>query len=172
MVGLAPLLAHHVRGGDHIGQDGLRRVGFDFDGVVVNLADLFDVAVGGLQVRALALHAGKAEHDVVGREWGAVMELHTLAQFETPHGGGGLLPGGGQCGGQAQILVAAHQGFVHVTGHAQLQRFVERVRVHGQRIALIGDPDGLGIGHQTRRGQRGKQSGQSNFFLEFHGNLL
>ncbi|MNV20434.1 hypothetical protein D3C71_1113320 [compost metagenome] len=171
LVGLAPLLAHHVHERDHIRQDREGGLGFDFDRVVVDLAHFLEVVGVALHVRAFHLGAPEAEHHVIGRERGAVVELHALAQLETPHGGRRLLPARRQGRRQAQVLVAADQRLIDVAGDAQLQRLIERVGVHRQRVTLVGDADGLSLGHQARRRQRGKESGQSDFFMEFHGNL-
>src|SRR5690606_37636563 len=99
----------------------------------------------------------------------AVVEFDALAQVEAPHAGRGLLPARGQQRGQAQVLVAAGQRLVDVGGGGQLQRLVERMRVHRQRVALVGDADGLRAREQARRRQGGQDGRCGHFFLEAHG---
>lgn len=111
--------------------------------MVVDLTHFLEVVGVALHVGAFDLRALEAEHHVIGRERRAVMKLHALAQLKTPHGRRGLLPGGRQAWGQAQVLVANHQAFVNIARHTELHRFVERMRVHGQRVTLVGDAQGL-----------------------------
>jgi hypothetical protein len=161
---LAPLLAQDVQGGELVRQDGERRLGLDLDRVVVDLAHFLDVVDVALQVRAFAGGALEREHHVVGGERRAVVELHALAQLEAPDRGRGLLPGGGQRRRQAQVLVAADQWLEHVAGHGQLQRLVERVRVHRQRVALVGDAHRLRL---RGGGQRDERRRGEDVFLHF-----
>ena len=82
----------------------------------------------------------KREHDVVGGERRAVVELHALAQVEAPYGRARLRPLGRQRRRQAHVLVALDQRLVDVAGEAELQALVERVRVHRLHVALVGHP--------------------------------
>jgi hypothetical protein len=170
LVFLAPLLAHDHGERDHVGQDREGTIGLDFDGEVAHLAHGLDVAQRGAHVGAVALGARKAEDHVVGGERRAVMEHHALAQLETPDVRRGLLPAGGQERRKAQVLVAPHEGFIDVGGHAQLQRLVERVRIERQRVALVRDPDGLRARDQADGAQGAHGGGRGHFFLETHGN--
>ena len=172
LVGLAPLLAHDVHEREHVGQDGERRLGFNLDGMAVDLAHFLEVVGVALHVRAFDLGAGQAEHHVIGGEGSAVVELHALAQLKAPHRGRCLLPAGSQHGGEAQVLVAAHQGFVDVARHAQLQGLVERVRVHRQGVALVGDAHSLRAGYNADCRQGNKQCCRGHFPFDLHTVLL
>jgi hypothetical protein len=122
------------------------RARLDVDGEVVDLAHFLDGRGVALHVGAVAGGSLEAEHHIVGSELLAAMEGDTLAQLEAPHRRRGGRPLGGQRRGQAELLVAADQRLVDVAGETQLQRLVQRVRVHRVRVALVG--------HAQRGGQR------------------
>ena len=144
--------------GDHLGQDGEGLVGDDVDAVVAEFFDLFDLAHIGFHVRAVALGALVAEDHIVSGERRAVMKGDAFAQLKAPHGGRGLLPAGGQHGREFEFVIAPNQRLIDVFHHGDLQRLVERMRVHGERVALVGNAQGHGSGGQGH-GQ-GPTSGQ------------
>jgi hypothetical protein len=116
------------------------------DHVVVNLAYTFDLADVVLYIRTFTLCPLVAEDDVICRKGRTVMKLHALAQFKAPDQGRGLFPAGGQPRSELEVLAARDQRLIHIAGHGQLQGLLQRMRVHRQRIALVGDSQS----HRTR----------------------
>ena len=129
-IGFAPLFVHDVELFDHVREDRKRSFGFDLDRVIAELANFLNVVHVTLHVRAFTRSPLEREHDVLSRKRLAVLEFDALTQFETPDVGRGLAPARGQRGGQAEIFVTRHERLVHVTHHAQLQGFVERMGIH------------------------------------------
>ena len=168
LVGLAPLLAHDVEVGEQLGQDRERRIRDDVDRMVVDLADFLDLAHVRLHVGAVALGALVAEDHVIGGERGAIMELDPLAQLETPDRRRRLLPARGQHRRELVVAVAHDQRFVDVLVDADLQRLIERVRIHRQRVALIADPQGDGPGDEAGAGECAECRDSHNGGFEFH----
>ena len=81
---LAPRLAHDVDRVDVLELDRIRAVGRELDGQVVDLLrDARRVGVGA-KLRRVGARALEAEHDVVGGERRAVVELDARPQLEAP----------------------------------------------------------------------------------------
>ena len=106
--------------------------------MVVYLPDLLYRPNLGLHVGAIGLGSLVGEDHIVGCEWRAVVELDVLPQVEAPYGRRGLLPGSREQRDELQLLAATHQRLEHVGRDTELQRLVERVRIHRDRVALIG----------------------------------
>jgi hypothetical protein len=87
-----PRLAHHADLGEPGDQHRRGAVGDDVHGEVVDLLHFLDVADVGAEARGLHLRTGDGEHDVVGGEGRAVVELHVGAQLETHHRRAHALP--------------------------------------------------------------------------------
>jgi transcriptional regulator of nitric oxide reductase len=83
-----------------------------------------------------------------------------LAQVEAPHGRRGLRPLGGEQGNDRHVLAAADQGIVDAGQEAELQRLVERVRVHRLHVAGVGDAQRHAVAQAAGQRERdGKQGG-------------
>ena len=80
------------------------------------------------------------------------MELHALAQLEAPGGGRGGFPAGGEHRRQRKIAVAANQRLVDIAQKSELERLLQRMRVHRHRVALVGDFERVGAGAQAQGG--------------------
>jgi hypothetical protein len=92
------------------------------------------------------------------------VEFDALTQFEAPDGRARLRPLGGERGRQAHGLVALDQRLVDVAGEAELQAFVERMRIHRLHVALIGNTQGHGVGGKGGERKGGSQNGRNEFF--------
>ena len=168
LVLFTPGLAHHREHGERVGQDRKRRERLDVDHVLADLAHLLDRRDVAAHVAAGVGRALEAEDDVVGSERRAVVEFHALAQLEAPNRGRGLRPLGSEQRLHRHVLATRNQRLVDVAHEAELQRFVQRVRVHRLHVALVRDAQGHGL----RRGNRQAECGQQQGLLELHGCLL
>jgi hypothetical protein len=102
-----------------------------------------------------ALHR---EHDVVGRERRAVVELDALAQLEAPRRRVELLPRRREARDDLEVLVPHHQRVVDQVVDVVGQVLVLRVRVHRLRVAATRPAQGLRVGDR-RGGERGGEHG-------------
>jgi hypothetical protein len=92
----SPDAAEHVHRSDEVGQDRVGRAGLQLNGVVVDLAHLFDRGHLRAHVRAFAAGTLNGKHYIVSRERRAIVKAHTASQLEAPDIGLSEAPARGQ----------------------------------------------------------------------------
>ncbi len=161
LVLLAPGLVHDVDGVQVLEKDRVELAQVEFDGGFVDLLGLAQRIGIVRDLRGLFLGALHREHDVVGGQRPAVVELHALAQFEGPLQRAVLLPLGGERRHEGQLLVARDKEFVDLAVQRIRERLVLRHRVGGQQVTLARPAKGLGL--RRRRKERGRADGDPSF---------
>ncbi len=167
LVLLRPLLVHDADRGDLVGQDRVRALGDDLDGVIVDLADLLDRVDVVLEIRGLAERPAQREYHVVCRERLALVERHPGAELELPDVRLDRAPRHRQARNLGQRRVAVDQAVVDLRVHGAGRTLVLGVRVHGESVALAGPAQGLGVGGTGERG-RNRETGAQRVSGEFH----
>jgi hypothetical protein len=143
--------------------DRVGAVGGELDGEVVDL--LRDA--GRVRVRAKLRRVGacalEAEHDVVGSEGRAVVELDARAQLEAPRGRIHLRPRFGESGHLLQLLVAHDEELVDLRVDVVGQVLVLRMRIGGLHVAAARPAQRDRVGARRRDGKddRERDGGES-----------
>ena len=108
----------------------------------------------GAQLRGLGARALEAEHDVVGGERRAVVELDAGTQLEAPRRRVDLRPRFGERGLESELLVANDQEFVDELVDVVGQVLVLRVRVGRLHVAAARPAQRLGVRTEARQRKR------------------
>jgi hypothetical protein len=148
-----PRLAHEENEGRVLQQDRVGHLLHQLHRVVVEPARLAEQVRVLAQLRIRVLRALDREHDVVGAERRAVVELDAMAQVEAPGGVVQARPRHCRARHDGELLVALHQRVVHLLREEVGQAFVLRVRVARLRIALRGPAKRPRAGVAERHGR-------------------
>src|SRR5262249_4859209 len=111
------------------------------------------------------------EHDVVGGEGRAVVELHVGPELEAHRGGVDGLPREREAGLDLQVLAARGERLVHVVEVRVGEALVVRVRVERGDVALARVTQGLGFG-PGNPGEKQDERGGARGGCDAHDGLL
>jgi hypothetical protein len=171
---LAPRLAHDVDRVDVLELDRVWPAGRELDGIVVDLLRNSGRVRVGAQLRSVAARPLEAEHDVVGGERRAVMELDAPPKVESPRRRVHLRPRLGERRLQSELLVAGDQELADELVDVVGEVLVLRMRIGGLHVAATRPAQRLGVGthcgERERRDERADERGSTGG--SEHGALL
>ena len=127
-------------------QDRIWRVEHEIDGMVVDLADLFDRTHDTPKRRLFSRAAGEREQNIIGIEAVAIRERDILAQMEAPDGRLDDLPSFGQCGLKFKPLIEPDQRFHDVADEITGERVTPVLGIERKNIRLEAPAKRLGLG--------------------------
>ena len=144
---LGPGAVQDEHAGEGVREQRVRALGPDAERQVVDLGDAVDRGEERPQVRGRRQRPLQREHDVVGGERGAVVELHARPEPELPalRVEGERPPRRRELADELALRAARHERVVDLAVERLRAGVARRVRIERQRIAHRGPADGAGL---------------------------